>query len=667
MNIAEFTGGGVYILRDPYGANLYKIGKANNIARRVDDLMTGRLQWFELHKVIYPLDDVKYNGGTLLYIEKAIHRLLHQYRLRDSLGHLREFFILPEIDATIERIIIIFAAHGFSIGATLDPAQLRAVHEVRPEICGDVENAPEWAQSLCFGVAPYICAPNAVATPKEHQKAILSITATYWSQHSRGVLVLPPGYGKSYMAAFIAAQLSAARILIFAPFDKICSDFGAALIKCGGSNIFIKSNIKDMIENKAAATYIVTYQACSIYKDFDNFANIKPFDLIIYDEAHHLATGNQWGKSLDIPAKKRLFLTATPKIVELDAKCEEIEDRSFSMDNQEIYGPIIYRESIEEGIYKGLLCNYKLYVCDYDIGILNICKELIEQHHRKRIIIFFNSIAESKASVELLNSRYMDNVYHIDATTSENERSYIFEQFDACDNTPRIICNINVISEGANLVLTDSVVFAERRSSPIGIVQAVGRALRVHPTKDLAFIVLPRDMDEAGTLIKALSLHDMRVLKREMYICARTGMHILKNIYNKCELIEKNSRLRMSAAEFIYMLRCEGIDCEYEYCAKYGPEYKEPYVAEPERYYMGFEWHKVPISISYYVLEEAKARIAELLKDADIMKKIKSTSVSAIKYRFVRLMDKKLHPYPLYGYSIDDYKILTKHFNVDSF
>ena len=675
MNIEDFTCGGVYILRDPYGANLYKIGKANNIAQRVNELMTGRLQWFELHKVIYPLDDAEYNSSTLLYIEKAIHRLLNQYRLHDSRGHLREFFILPEIDATIERLIAIFDMRGFRIGATLDPAHLSAVSEVRPEICCNGENASEWVRSLCFGIATPINAPNAVATPKEHQKAILSIAATHWAAHSRGVLVLAPGYGKSYMSAFIAAQLNAVRILVFAPYDKICSDFGVALMRCEIQNVIIKPNIKDIIENKKEiVAFIITYQACSIYKDLDNFANIKEFDLIIYDEAHHLAASNQWNKSLDIPARRRLFLTATPKIIELDVKCEEIKERGFSMDNQEIYGPIIYRESIEQGIYKGLLCNYKLYVCDHNSGILNICAELIEQHHRKRIILFFNSTETSRTAAELLQTKYGDNAQHIDSVTKENDRSYIFEEFDAVNKEPRIICNVNIISEGANLVLTDAVVFAERRSSSIGIIQAVGRALRVHPTKDIALIVMPKEMDEAGSFIKALSMHDTRVLKKEMYICSRNSEQILKNIYNRCELIEKNSRLRMSTAEFIYLLRSERIDCEYEYSTKYGPIYKEPYVADPEEYYKGFEWHLVPIPSAYYSLEDAKIRISELLiaaqnslsqiNDLTTLEKIKECYSEASKYKILRSMDKKLHPYPLQGYGISSYMILSKNLKI---
>ena len=64
------------------------------------------------------------------------------------------------------------------------------------------------------------------------------------------------------------------------------------------------------------------------------------YDIIIYDEAHRTAgkKGGQFSSSLDIPARKRLFMTATPRIHKESIKAKDIHDTLYSMDDETIYG-----------------------------------------------------------------------------------------------------------------------------------------------------------------------------------------------------------------------------------------------------------------------------------------------------------------------------------------
>ena len=72
------------------------------------------------------------------------------------------------------------------------------------------------------------------------------------------------------------------------------------------------------------------------------------FDLAICDEAHRLAglstkTFNHILRDESIRASKRLFMTATPRILEPRLKVAEDEEQAevFSMDDETIFGPVL--------------------------------------------------------------------------------------------------------------------------------------------------------------------------------------------------------------------------------------------------------------------------------------------------------------------------------------
>jgi hypothetical protein len=90
-----------------------------------------------------------------------------------------------------------------------------------------------------------------------------------------------------------------------------------------------------------------TYQSASVVG-----AAIKPgeaFDFAVFDEAHKTAgrEGRNFAFALDdqnLPIRKRLFLTATPRHYNPHDRDREGEARLlFSMDNPAVYGPQAYR------------------------------------------------------------------------------------------------------------------------------------------------------------------------------------------------------------------------------------------------------------------------------------------------------------------------------------
>ena len=95
------------------------------------------------------------------------------------------------------------------------------------------------------------------------------------------------------------------------------------------------------------------------------------FDLIICDEAHRTTGVSLAGEDESafikvhdadfIKARKRLYMTATPRLYSDDAKGKAAEADAIlcSMDDPDLYGKEIYRLGFGEAVERGLLADIK--------------------------------------------------------------------------------------------------------------------------------------------------------------------------------------------------------------------------------------------------------------------------------------------------------------------
>ena len=491
-----------------------------------------------------------------------------------------------------------------------------------------------------------------ISQPKEHQKEALQTLFDHFnnvSEENKGVIVLPPGYGKSYIASFLIRQNRYKKVLILVPSTKICQDFRDAVINSG-----LKCTApKKMVSHILAGITVTTYQAFSNNQESKNYFKSNNFDLIVYDEAHHLAADNSWNNSLDIPTKHKLFLTATPRVYKYEKKADHTyEPREYCMYNKVKYGPIIYSETIEQSINKGLLCNYKIYIPDHTRDIVGLCQDLINNYNRRRIIILYNSIANSKKAAAILKKSGFYAV-DIEAKTKEDDRQKIYKEFKKFDTIPKIICNMNVIGEGANLPPTDTVIFAEKRESHISVIQNVGRALRVYPQKEYAIIVTPPDMNEINMIIKIIAREDNNVFDRTKYISS--SIKAADEIYEKhIKIIASTMRMKLTAHEFIERLKSENIWNSFSYNNAFGPCFYEPYYEKPEEKYFGFSWHA--LNRDKYSFEEAREQIKKLINDH--LPKLQNQYTAVDKYKYLIELDNKLPMDPFEHYEIKKYNEL---------
>ncbi|WP_375672749.1 DEAD/DEAH box helicase family protein, partial [Bartonella sp. CL45QHWL] len=131
----------------------------------------------------------------------------------------------------------------------------------------------------------------------------------------------------------------------------------------------------------AMTVVFATYHSIQVISDAQKKYDLPEFDLIICDEAHR-TTGAVLGTDKSesefikvhdnslIRGKKRLYMTATPRIFSDNAKkqANEIDAVLASMDDEELYGKILYSYSFSHAVKNGLLTPYKIIVLGVDEG-----------------------------------------------------------------------------------------------------------------------------------------------------------------------------------------------------------------------------------------------------------------------------------------------------------
>ena len=126
-----------------------------------------------------------------------------------------------------------------------------------------------------------------------------------------------------------------------------------------------------------------TYHSINVISDAQNAYQLAEFDLVICDEAHR-TTGatfdgddeSNFVKVHDgefIHAKKRLYMTATPRIYGEAAKASADKDNVTlcSMDNAALFGHELYTINFSEAVKRELLCDYKVIVLAVDENHIN--------------------------------------------------------------------------------------------------------------------------------------------------------------------------------------------------------------------------------------------------------------------------------------------------------
>ncbi len=125
---------------------------------------------------------------------------------------------------------------------------------------------------------------------------------------------------------------------------------------------------------------------------------LAPVDLAVVDEAHRTSgsMGKAWADIHDqsiIPALRRLYLTATPRIWEERLNREVAEgvrdplprEMAASMDDKKVFGPVLYKLSLASAVSRGLLARYQIIVLELKDPIVTPARLMGEERRSEEV------------------------------------------------------------------------------------------------------------------------------------------------------------------------------------------------------------------------------------------------------------------------------------------
>jgi superfamily II DNA or RNA helicase len=195
-------------------------------------------------------------------------------------------------------------------------------------------------------------------TPKYQLRPYQKEAISKWGENNyKGIICLPTGTGKTYLG-FQAIHKTKSRTLIVVPTINLLHQWRSAIVEQMGvskENIGVWGGGKQEL----GEITITTYDSAHIYvKKFQ-----CAFDLLIFDEVHHLPAPTYRVIAEGTIASKRLGLSATP---------ERSDDLHQDLDV--LVGKVVYRTEHEELVEDG-------YVAPYELKTIKI--ELSEEEQRK--------------------------------------------------------------------------------------------------------------------------------------------------------------------------------------------------------------------------------------------------------------------------------------------
>lgn len=468
----------------------------------------------------------------------------------------------------------------------------------------DLEQAPvDWEvlESGAFGEPARL----ARKSPRLHQLDAINNTHEHFlsQQHDRGKIIMACGTGKTFTSLKIAENETNGKGLVLflvpsiallgqtlrewtaqasEPINAICicSDSGVSKNSDDSDDSSIidlalpaSTDVKNILKqfeyikqrDKQGMTVVFsTYQSIEVIAQsqqelIKQDRSFGIFDLIICDEAHRTTGVTIAGKDESsfvkvhdnsfIKARKRLYMTATPRIFNDSSKnkADKFDATLCSMDDVNLYGEEMYRIGFGEAVEKGLLTDYKvliLTVSEDDISpelqkkikdtnqefsaddasnligcISALSKQVLgdaglitetDPEPMRRAVAFCSNISDSKQVTRIFNDTkdtYTKSLTkdkqdklvsvssrHVDGKMSVIQRNEHLEWLKATPEDPkecRILTNARCLSEGVDVPSLDAVLFLSTRNSQVDVVQSVGRVMRLAEGKKYGYIIIP--------------------------------------------------------------------------------------------------------------------------------------------------------------------------------
>jgi predicted helicase len=469
----------------------------------------------------------------------------------------------------------------------------------------DLTDAPVDWEKIDTGISGEVARTNKKQL-RPHQIEALNNTAAHFKTNERGKLIMACGTGKTFTSLRIAENETNGKGLILflvpsiallgqtlnewyadavEPINAICICSDPEITKnrkkledIDTSSVVdlalpASTNVESILQqfkglektaNTGLTVVFSTYQSIEVIAKAQKAlekSNPKyaQFDLIICDEAHR-TTGVSLADEDEsaftkvhnndfIKAKKRLYMTATPRLYDdnTKSKAEQAGAELCSMDKVDQYGEEMYRIGFGEAVDKDLLTDYKVLILTLNqndvppavqkmiadkeneintddasklIGCINaLSKQILgdegiiketDPEPMRRAVAFCQSIAASKKITNTFNvasetyiaelpaekqdTMQMVASKHIDGSMNATERNDLLSWLkdEPAERECRVLTNVRCLSEGVDVPSLDAVLFLSARNSQVDVVQSVGRVMRRDgDRKKYGYIIIP--------------------------------------------------------------------------------------------------------------------------------------------------------------------------------
>lgn len=407
-----------------------------------------------------------------------------------------------------------------------------------------------------------------VKLPRPHQISILQDLYNASCSMDRYTCIMACGTGKTLLAMWHAEQIKAKRILILLPslgllnqtlgewlkntriknfkYLCVCSDQTVGteedLLQFMPGDLdfrvtthpeqvsqFIKSS-----HSEEVTIIFSTYHSAEVIS-FGLKQGFK-FDLVIYDEAHKTAgeVGRSFGYSLfdnNLKARKRLFLTATPRMInrnKVKSSQESLTRNYISMDNKAIYGDVVHNLNFAKSVLLDVIVDYKIVISVVTSGMVKdflytsnvkfknkkmdsisvahllAMQHAVKEHDIKKLITFHSRVKAAESFGALISEHWLElledfNSFHVSGKMPANVREKNIRGFK--NSNKSILTNARCLTEGVDVPAVDMVAFLCSKKSRVDIVQAVGRVMRKSFGKKQGYVLIPfyieSDIDES--------------------------------------------------------------------------------------------------------------------------------------------------------------------------
>ncbi|MGQ4617325.1 Helicase associated domain protein [Nocardia sp. R7R-8] len=321
------------------------------------------------------------------------------------------------------------------------------------------------------------------------------------------------------------------------------------------------ATVANLVGDAGRVTVFATYASLPVIVAAHTEYGLRHWDLVIVDEAHRTAgVKRQWARVHDdrhIPARRRLYLTATPRIMAATG------DDSVSMDDATIFGPQVFQLPFATAIESGLLADYRVavvMVTDAEIAELTSAGRVVQvagravparmlamqialakavrDYRLRRVITYHGRVSSAtrfaaglRSAIELLpvaeRPPWPVRARWVSGDSSPRLRREALAGLRHPGAATAVVSNARVLAEGVDVPALDAVMFADPRDSATDVVQAVGRALRRGgDSGKIATIIVPifltegenpqaaldgSEFDTVWRVVRALRAHDERI------------------------------------------------------------------------------------------------------------------------------------------------------------